>query len=173
VDDRELVRVEELDRVLDRDDVVALLAVDLVDEGGERGGLARAGGPGDEDEAARLLREGLDHGRERELGEAADLEGDRPEGAGDLAALLEDVGAEAGEALDTEREVDALALLEPGPLRLVHHLEAQGAALGRREVGRPERDELSIDAELRGRAGGDVEIGRALLEHRLEELPQR
>ena len=39
--------VDELDRVLDRDDVVRLRPVDPVDESGERRRLARAGRPGD------------------------------------------------------------------------------------------------------------------------------
>ena len=50
--DRRLRDVDELDRVLDRDDVVRLRPVDPVDEGGERRRLPRAGRAGDEDEAA-------------------------------------------------------------------------------------------------------------------------
>ena len=54
VDDAALVVVEELDRILDRDDVVGAGAVDLVDDRRERRGLTRAGRAGDEHEAARL-----------------------------------------------------------------------------------------------------------------------
>jgi hypothetical protein len=49
---RELVRVQVLDRVLDGDDVEALLGVDLVDDGRERRRLARARRPGHEHEPA-------------------------------------------------------------------------------------------------------------------------
>ena len=42
VHDRELVRVQVLDRILDRDDVAALLGVDLVDDRRERRALAGA-----------------------------------------------------------------------------------------------------------------------------------
>ena len=52
LDDREDVLVHHLDRVLDRDDVRAARAVDVADHGGDRRGLAGAGGPGDEDEPA-------------------------------------------------------------------------------------------------------------------------
>ena len=57
VDDAALVAVQELDRILDRDDVVGARPVDLVDHRRERRRLARAGRPGDEDEAARLVRQ--------------------------------------------------------------------------------------------------------------------
>ena len=57
VDDAALVAVHELDRILDREDVVGAVAVDLVDHRGERRRLARAGRAGHEDEAARLHRE--------------------------------------------------------------------------------------------------------------------
>ena len=57
VDDALLVRVQELDRVLDREDVLVARLVDLVDDRGERRRLARAGRAGDEHEAARLLGE--------------------------------------------------------------------------------------------------------------------
>ena len=57
VDEAALVGVQELDRVLDRHDVLVAGLVDLVDHSRQRGRLARAGGPGDEHEAARLARE--------------------------------------------------------------------------------------------------------------------
>ena len=52
VDQRLLVLVQELDRVLDGDDVVGAGAVDQVDERGERRRLAGTGRAGDEHEAA-------------------------------------------------------------------------------------------------------------------------
>ena len=51
VDRRALVVVHVLDRVLDGEDVAGPLGVDLVDHRGERGRLARAGRPGDQDQA--------------------------------------------------------------------------------------------------------------------------
>ena len=55
VDDAALVPVHELDRVLDREDVLRALAVDLVDQRRERRRLTGAGRAGDEHEPARPL----------------------------------------------------------------------------------------------------------------------
>ena len=49
--------MDDLDRVLDRDDVLRRLAVHVVDHRRERRGLARARGAGDEDDPALLLGE--------------------------------------------------------------------------------------------------------------------
>ena len=60
VDERPLVGVEDLDRVLDGDDVPGLGLVDRVDHGGDGRGLAGPGRAGDEDEPPRLLGEAPD-----------------------------------------------------------------------------------------------------------------
>ena len=52
--DQALVVLEEvLDRVFQRDDVAVVVDVEEVDHGGEAGRLAGAGGPGDQQQAAR------------------------------------------------------------------------------------------------------------------------
>jgi hypothetical protein len=60
VDDAAVIGVQDLDRVLDRDDVLAARSVDVVDHRGERGRLARAGGAGHEHEPAMLFGQPLD-----------------------------------------------------------------------------------------------------------------
>ena len=85
VDDRALVGVEELDRVLDREDVVLALGVDHVDHRRQGGRLARAGRPGDEDEAARPAGEVPQHLRHPQRAEVGDLVGNPPEGGADRA----------------------------------------------------------------------------------------
>ena len=67
VDDRALVGVQDLDRVLDRDDVTRLVLVDVVDHRGERRRLARAGRTGDEHEPALLLGEPAADRRQAQL----------------------------------------------------------------------------------------------------------
>ena len=106
VDEALLVRVQELDRVLDRHDVLLARVVDLVDHRRERGGLARAGRAGDEHEAARAARELVHDGRQAELVDRGQLGGDQAEGGADRAALVVGVDAEAGVAGDRVGEVD-------------------------------------------------------------------
>ena len=74
VDHAILVHVHEFDRILDGEDVLVALGVDLVDHGGQRGGLARAGRAGDQHQAARLVAQLADHRRQSELVERLDLE---------------------------------------------------------------------------------------------------
>ena len=117
VDHALLVGVHELDRVLDRHDVLVARRVDLVDHRRERGRLARAGRAGDEHEAARPARELVDDGRQAELVDRGQPEGDQAEGGADRAALEVGVDTEAGVAGDRVGEVElpvglqALALL--------------------------------------------------------------
>ncbi len=119
VDDRALVAVQELDRVLDRDDVLGVEAIDLVDHRGERRGLARARGARHENDAALLVGDVRDHVGQPEFLDRADLVRDRPGHERDHAALAEGVDAEARKAGEAEREVDLVLvgeLLELAPL---------------------------------------------------------
>jgi hypothetical protein len=118
VDEAVLVRVEVLDRVLDRHDVLVTIGVDLVDDAGEGGALPRAGGAGDQHQATRLLGELGHHRRQAQLLEGEDLEGDGPEGPGHRAPLHVEVGPEARERLHPEGEVELVILLELGLLRI-------------------------------------------------------
>ena len=67
VDDRPLVAVQELDRVLDRHDVRGARRVDVVDHRRQRRALAGAGRAGDEHQAALLVGDLLQHRRQRQL----------------------------------------------------------------------------------------------------------
>src|SRR2546426_391091 len=50
-----LVRVEELDRVFDGDDVVGVLLIDLINDGSQGRRLARTGGAGDQHNASAQI----------------------------------------------------------------------------------------------------------------------
>ena len=106
VDHAILVHVHEFDRVLNGEDVVVPLGVDLVDHGGQRRGLARAGGSGDQHQTARFVAQLADHRRQSELVEGLDLERNQTEDRGRGAALVEDVGAEASQTFQSEGEVE-------------------------------------------------------------------
>src|SRR6516164_2849306 len=142
--------MDELDRVLDRHDVVVALAVDLVDHGGERRRLAGAGRAGHEDQSLRPIGELLHDLRQPELLERADLVRDDADRAADGAALSIDVAAEPRETLDTEREVELVLFLELLLLALVQ--DAVGEPLGvlrRQDLELVELVEAAVDADLR------------------------
>ena len=117
VDEALLVRVQELDRVLDRHDVLLARAVDLVDHRRQRGRLARPGRTGHEHEATRAARE-LVHGRgQPQLIDRGQAVRNQAEGRTDRAALVIGVDAEARVTGDRVGEVElpvglqALALI--------------------------------------------------------------
>ena len=105
VDEALLVVVHELDRILDRDDVVVAVPVDVVDHRAERRRLARAGRPGHEHEALRQPAQLQDVRREAELLGGQDLARNHAEDGARPLAIHEDVGAEPREPDDLVREV--------------------------------------------------------------------
>ncbi len=110
------LRLEDVfDRILERDDVVVAVLVDLIDEGGERGGLAGADGAGDEDEAVVIAGQGRQVSRQAEFLHRADLGVDDAEGHVDAEALLDDGGAEAAVSPASRRNPRRPASPRPGP----------------------------------------------------------
>ena len=159
VDDRPVVGVEELDRVLDGHDVQRLGPVDDVDQRRQRGRLARTGRPGDEHQpTAQLGQVGTDVGQAERV-ERRDLVGDGSHHRADRAALLEDVDAEAADAGDRVGGVELLLGLEALPQALgedaVDHL-ADLLVVARRRVPRSAGREPSMRdrRRLAGRRGG-------------------
>ena len=154
VDDAALVPVQELDRVLDREDVLGAGAVDLVDQRRERRRLARAGRAGHEHEAARLLGEARAETRgQPELLERLDLLRDEAERGADGAALEVDVDAEAREAGDAVREVELPLDLEVLLLLAREDpVDELLRVLGRQLVVFVEARHLAVHANRRARA---------------------
>ncbi len=162
VDQAALVLVHELDRVLDRDDVLVPVAVYVVDHGAERGRLARAGRSRDDDEALREVAE-LEHRlREAELLRRDDLAGDLPEDASGAGAVAEDVRAEAGNGPELVGEVRVVVLEELLPVRLGRDLEehALDVLAPERCVPRLDGLHLPVDAHHGHRARGEVKVRR-------------
>ena len=171
VDQAVLVRVDVLDRILDRQDVLVALVVDLVEHRRQRRRLAAAGRAGHQHEAARFFRQRRQHRRQAELLEGADLFRDEPVDRADRAALGEDVAAEAGaDRLDAEREVQLERFFEALLLRVGQHAVDELLGFRRRQLGRRQALELAVDADLRRRAGRDMEVRPVHLDHRFQEL---
>src|SRR5205823_4689403 len=94
-----------------------------------------AGRAGDEDQAARPLREIAEHRRQMELRQRADFFRNHAVHRADGAALAEDVAAEAGEAADAEREIELVALFEALLLRISEDAVDKLLGVGRLQVG--------------------------------------
>ena len=112
VDDAISVPVQELDRILDREDVLAARAVDQVEHCCQRRRLTRAGRAGDEHQAARLGGEIGELSGQPQLGERLDVARDHAEGSTDRLALEEGVDAEASDTRQRVRQVDVALRLE-------------------------------------------------------------
>ena len=170
VDHAVLVHVHELDRVLDGEDVLVALAVDLVDHGSQGGGLPRSGRSRHQDQAARLVTQLADHGRQSQLMEGLDLERNETEDARRGAALVEDVGAEAGQALQAEGEVEFETLFEAMLLGIAHHAVGQLFGLRRGELRQIERHQMPVHPDLRRRVGGDMEVAAGHFQHAPKQI---
>ena len=150
VDEAVLVRVQVLDRILDRHDVLVTLGVDLVDDRRERGALARAGGAGDQHQAARLLR------RARPPPAAGPapakvriLKGMVRKAPATAPRCMKRLARKRESALHAEGEVELVVLLELVLLRVGEDRVAELLGLHRRERRGLQRHQLAVDAELR------------------------
>src|SRR5256886_1543279 len=165
--------VDELDRVLHRDDVPLQLLVDLVDHRRERGALARPRGPRHEHQAARLFGQLRHDARQAQLLEGPHMEGNLPDPERHAAALLEAVAAEPREVLDPEREIELVLELEPLLLVLgEHRVRDRQRVLGREHRLRRRVHDVPIHAQLGTLARHDVQVRRVPLDHLLEQGAQ-
>ena len=119
VDDRAIVAVEDLDRVLDRDDVLTTRPVEVPDHRGDRRRLPDARGAGDEDETVVKVGETPDAGRKPEPVEAGHVARNHADRQRDLASLAESIDAESRQTSPLVRGVELAGLAEGSePLRI-------------------------------------------------------
>ncbi len=171
VDDRAFVAMQELDRVLDREDVVLALGVDHVEHRRQGRRLARAGRAGDQDEAARPLGQIPQNLRHAERVQARHLVRDQAKGGADRAALHEAVDAEASDVGNRVGEVELLVVLEAFALVVVEDPEDHLARVLRSELREAlHRDDLALVAHRRREAGGEVDVGGPHLDHAVKDL---
>ena len=130
VDERLPALIDILDGILDRDDVVAAGLVDMVDHRGQRGGLAAAGGAGDKDQTARLIRQLCQHGRHRQLCQRGDGIVEQAQRGRSPPLLEKDIYAAAGAVRCDQRKIGIDPLGKKGlAVRLIHQPKDQGAGL--------------------------------------------
>ena len=163
--------VQELDRVLDRQDVVLALFVDHVDHRRQGRALARAGRPGDEDEAARFRGQLAQHLRHLQRVERGDVLRDQAEGGADRAALEEAVDAEAGDAGDRVGEVELFVVLEAFALVVVEdRVDDLARFLAAEHVEPLHRHDLALVAHAGRHPRRDVHVGGFRLHHAPQHL---
>ena len=171
------VLVDELDRVFERNDVVRLRAVDLVEHGGKRRRLARAGGTRDEHEAGLFLADFPEDRRQVQTVERGDDGVQFPHDHADAALLTEDVHAEA--RLRTEL---VTAIARAGFQQVVDEAAIVAEEVERDVLGLVRRQrvngridgngfQLSERLHLKRTANGEIQIGNAIvaLEHGPED----
>src|ERR1700682_5779907 len=163
--------------VLDGEDMKSLFGVHFVDDGGERGGLAGAGGSGDENDAVLQVHDFFEARGELEVIEAGNLVGDYAHHDGATAALAEDVDAKTADAGEAVGKVGGAVLIElaEGMLVVAHDVLGEGFGVGGGEAFEAfvfQLDELAADFDLRGAAGREDEVAdvRVGLEHCSDEL---
>ena len=134
--------------------------VDVVQHRRQRRRLARAGGAGDEDQAALFVGDPLEHRRQLQLVDGRDARRDDAHDQADGAALLEDVAAEAAQVRDGVGDVDLELLLELVALLGAQQRRGHGVHVGLLEtLGLGGRRERAVDAEHREAADLHVQVG--------------
>ena len=166
-DDRLVVFEHVFDRVFERDDVAFEVVVHVFDHRGEGGGLAAAGGPGQENDAARRFGQFFADRRQAELIEGGDLAFDVPHGHGPLAAMLENVGAETPDALDVIGEIDFPLLLQAEFEMLRDNVQEDLLEPFVRGFGGIYRDQLAVDAHRHRMRNLQMDVGGMALDGRV------
>ncbi len=141
------------------------VGIDAVDHCGKRGGFAGTGSASDQDKTALLFADAIDDRGQVEFVRGANLGGDDAKDHADVAALLEDVNAEAAEAGNAVSHVELGGLFKFLFLAVGHHAERHGEHLFWRDAGDVgERRQQAIDAEIWVIADFEVQVGRLVFD---------
>jgi hypothetical protein len=162
--------VHELDRILDRDDVLGARVVDVVDHRRQRGRLARAGRTGHQHETLGEVAQ-IEHALgQAELLGAQNLGGNQTEDRAGTAVVAEEVGPEAPFVGQGVGKVGIAGLLELGPVGGRSDLVENRLHLLRRDDGAAlDLDHLAMQAKHRDEVGCHVQVGSSARDHALEE----
>ena len=148
---------------------VALL-VDDVHHGGQRGGLAGAGGPGHQHQTARFVEQFLDARRNADLLHRQQLVGNLPQHQAEVALLLEHADAEPRHVAEREAEVRAAAFARALDVLLGRDAAHQFLGVLRLERRAFDAVQNAVHANHRRRADADVQVGRAFGHHQLQQI---
>jgi hypothetical protein len=160
IDQTLLVRVHELDRIFDGDDVIRPHPIDVVDHCAEGRRLPRTRGSGDENESLAQHAELKNVRREAELLSGPNLGGDDPEDRSRAFAIEERVGAKTRESLDFVGEIRIVPLCEFLPVALGHDRREQRVEIvGAKRYGRRvERLQVTVFPHDRRRPDRQMQV---------------
>ena len=172
IDQALILGEHELDRILEREDVLAVGAVDVVEHRPDRGALAGAGDPGQQHHPLVEHAEPLDALRQEEALEVGDRVVDAAGDHAHRSLLGEQVDAEPPlDAIDHAgvREIDAPLFLKDLPLPLTHDRHAELPHPGVIDLGVLERLERALHADDRWLVGLEVQVAATELDERLKQ----
>ena len=133
--------------------------------------MPEPGRPGHQHQAARLVAQTRDTiGGQSQGVETLDFPGNRTEDRGDRAALMEDVAAEARQALQAEREVELEVFFQAVLLHVGEHAVRQRLGVRRGERRHVQRTQLAVHAHARRAVGGKVQVAAPHFDHLLQEF---
>ena len=154
--------VHEFNRILNRENVPALVAVDPIDHGRHGGALARAGGSTHQDHSLGPAAELLQHRRQVEIFEAGDLLGDQPQHHRGPPQRIHQVDAHPHEGKGVGAVVVLIALeaVDGGGAEHLPHPAVEAGRIGARPAG---AGHLPPGPEAGFLTHAEVHIGEALL----------
>ena len=174
VDDALSVTEGILDRVFDGDDVAGPAGVDVVDHGGQRGGLARSGDAGDQDQTALLVGQLQHPFGQVQLLERGHIGRDEPQHHAHVPALLKHVDPITGSILGRVGQVDVPGLLVAVPQPVRHHRECELADhLSRQGRHVSHRAQIALYPKNGRKAGLEMDVRGAQMPGCLQYAVQR
>ncbi len=166
--------VVKLDGVLDGDDVgLIALFIDDVDHRGEGGGFAGTGGAGDQDQAARLVQQFADRGRQADLVQGQQLGGNLAQDQAEIALFLEHADAETRHFAEGKTEVRAAAFAHMLDVVFGGDAAHQFFGVFRRQRRAFHAVQNAMHADDRRHADADVQIGGTFRDHQLQQIGHR
>ena len=171
LNDRAIVVVHDLDRVLDRDDVRPARPVDVTDHRGDRRRLPGAGRSGEQHQATRGIGKLGDHRREQQLIDRRHVRAHPTDRKADHPPLTEHVHAEPADPRHRVAEVGLVRELELLALVLGHDRDRRTDGVVRGQGRERGRLEPAVHTDERHVAGLEVQIARTHLD-RMSQQPR-
>src|SRR6266436_6247118 len=140
IDETLFIAVQELDGVFDGDQVIGAVGIDAVDHRRQRGGFTGTGGARNQHQAALFFANLVDDGGEVQFVGGANFCGNDAQHHPDVAALLENVDAEAAQARNAIGHIQFRGFLELLLLAVGHHAEGHRKHLFGRDARHVRRD---------------------------------